>query len=302
MDKDRGILTMGATAVRVHSARAGMSPAPTFKPEATMHKEDAVSPSSTVDCGTSSGDVQVSTRITGITSIRNVRRERTPETHDVPADSLHPAADIDPGTSMFESLALTNPLRWLTVRNTLRVWMGVSAAVALTACREPASPVAAARVTDAGVTHAHAANGVLTAEQHAAIARVRHATTRFHDLAAAQEAGYTSQYPAGCAASPDGAQGVHYLNPQLVDATVDLLAPELVMYEPRKDGSMQLVGVDYVVPFTAWTSSEPPMLLGMPFMRNEPLGVWALHIWAWRPNPDGMFAMWNPQVSCAHAK
>ena len=43
-------------------------------------------------------------------------------------------------------------------------------------------------------------------------------------------------------------------------------------------------------------------LLGVPFMRNEPLGVWALHIWAWRPNPRGMFAMWNPNASCKLAQ
>jgi hypothetical protein len=42
--------------------------------------------------------------------------------------------------------------------------------------------------------------------------------------------------------------------------------------------------------------------LGVPFMRNEPLGMWALHIWAWRPNPSGTFAMWNPKASCAYAR
>lgn len=73
------------------------------------------------------------------------------------------------------------------------------------------------------------------------------------------------------------------------------------MYEPGENGQMQLVGVDYVVPFDKWASEIGPTLLGMPFMRNEPLGVWALHIWAWRPNPSGMFAMWNPSVSCALA-
>jgi hypothetical protein len=155
-------------------------------------------------------------------------------------------------------------------------------------------PVAAA--------HTHADGDVLTAEQRQGVARVRLATTALHDIAAARDAGYTVQYPAGCAQSPSGVQGFHYLNPGLVNATVELLRPELVMYEPQRDGSLQLIGVDYVVPFDAWTATEPPTLLGMPFMRNEPLGVWALHIWAWRPNPSGMFAMWNPKASCAYAK
>jgi len=153
--------------------------------------------------------------------------------------------------------------------------------------------------------HAAAANAdgdALTAAQRQGVAQVRLATTALHDIATARDAGYTVQYPAGCAQSSSGVQGFHYLNPGLVDATVDLLRPELVMYEPQPDGSLQLIGVDYVVPFGAWTAPEPPALLGMPFMRNEPLGVWALHIWAWRPNPSGMFAMWNPKASCAYAQ
>ena len=36
-------------------------------------------------------------------------------------------------------------------------------------------------------------------------------------------------------------------------------------------------------------------------MRNEKLAVWALHIWNFRDNPAGTFAMWIPRVSCDHA-
>ena len=141
----------------------------------------------------------------------------------------------------------------------------------------------------------------LTPAQRVAVAQVRDATKPFQQIAAAKAAGYTAQYPAGCAESPAGVQGFHWLNEALVDANVELLRPELLMYEPQADGSMELIGVDYVVPFDAWTSNEAPTLLGMPFMRNVPLGVWALHIWAWRPNPSGTFAMWNPNASCEHA-
>ena len=81
--------------------------------------------------------------------------------------------------------------------------------------------------------------------------------------------------------SPEGAQGFHYLNPAFVDATVELLRPELVMYEPGPNGQLQLIGVDYIVPLTE--SATPPTLLGVPFARLDALGVWALHIWAWRP-------------------
>jgi len=150
-------------------------------------------------------------------------------------------------------------------------------------------------------TESSADDASLTAAQRKGVAQLRQATTSFHSLAAAKTAGYTNQFPAGCAASPAGVQGYHFLNESLVDAQIDLLKPELVMYEPQPDGSMTLIGVDYIVPFDQWTSSEAPTLLGVPFMRNEPLGVWALHIWAWRDNPSGMFAMWNPKASCAHA-
>ncbi len=170
-----------------------------------------------------------------------------------------------------------------------RVRMPALMALALcVACESPAA-------------HDHA-DGDLTEAQVQGIAQVRSATARFQTIAAAQQAGYTSQYPAGCAQSPEGAQAFHYLNPALADSVVELLRPELFMYEPQADGSMRLVGVDYVVPFTAWKSDAPPTLLGVPFMRNEPLGVWALHIWAWRDNPTGMFAAWNPAVSCRHAR
>lgn len=154
---------------------------------------------------------------------------------------------------------------------------------------------------DMSAMHELSAPERLSPAQLEAVALVKMATAKYHTLAAAQEDGFTSQFPAGCAASPVGAQGIHYLNTARVDTIVELLRPELVMYEPQRDGRLELVGVDYVVPFAAWTRAEPPKLLGMPFGRNEPLGVWALHIWNWRANPLGTFAMWNPRVSCEFA-
>jgi hypothetical protein len=177
-----------------------------------------------------------------------------------------------------------------------------AAAILLPGACTPGADAPTAAVDRPAAAHTHADGDALTADQRQGVARVRLATTALHDIAAARDAGYTVQYPAGCAQSPSGVQGFHYLNPGLVDATVELLRPELVMYEPQPNGSLQLIGVDYVVPFDVWTSTEAPTLLGMPFMRNEPLGVWALHIWAWRPNPSGMFAMWNPKASCANAQ
>ena len=177
--------------------------------------------------------------------------------------------------------------------------------VALLGACSPAGPESSPTAVAASAAHAghgsaaRANNGELTPAQLKAIAEVRKATTRFHDIEVADAAGYSVQFPAGCAKSSEGAQGFHYLNEGLVDDKVELLRPELVMYEPGPNGQRNLVGVDYIVPLSA--SETPPTLLGQEFQPlGPPLNVWALHIWAWRPNPDGMFAQWNPNVSCTY--
>ena len=182
------------------------------------------------------------------------------------------------------------------------VFTAATLGLVVACANDPAPPTASIQPVDAHAVHTRDADKRLTAEQRKAIANVRNATARFHDIEVAKAAGYTQQYPPGCAVSPngDGAQAFHYLNPDLVDGNVELLRPELLMYEPKPDGSLQLIGVDYVVPLGA--SASAPTLLGVEFMENKPLDVWALHIWAWRPNPSGMFAAWNPKVSCEHAR
>lgn len=134
------------------------------------------------------------------------------------------------------------------------------------------------------------------------VEEVRIANARFRQIESAIYEGWRDQYPEGCAVSAEGGQAFHFLNPSLVDASIDVLRPELFMYEPQADGSMELVGADYIIPFDQWHSDEPPTLLGHRFARNEPLGVWAIHLWAWRANPEGLFAPWNPEVGCEHAR
>jgi hypothetical protein len=191
-------------------------------------------------------------------------------------------------------------------RSTAALAVAAAAIVAFAACESGSSPTEAPAPASArplaATAHGHGAHGgpvVLTPAMLKAIARVRSATQSFHDIETARHAGYNVQFPAGCAAlAGQGAQGFHWINQGLVDGNVELLHPELVMYEPKPGGGMQLVGVDYVVPLEL--SREPPTLLGVPFAPLPELGVWALHIWAWRPNKSGMFAMWNPAVSCAN--
>lgn len=134
----------------------------------------------------------------------------------------------------------------------------------------------------------------------ATLARV---TAPFHRLEVAQDAGWSTPLT-GCLFLPGvGAMGVHYADMDLVlDGRVAVDEPELLVYEPQKNGRMRLVAVEYIVPFGTWTSAEPPQLFGREFHRNEGFGIWALHVWLWRHNPMGLFADWNPNVTCEHAQ
>lgn len=180
--------------------------------------------------------------------------------------------------------------------------LAASVATMFAACAaDTAAPTSAnAALLDSHGAHAKSLTGALTLDQKQGIATVRNATARFHKFAMADSAGYTTQFPQGCSVLPgEGAQAYHYMNGALVDNTVDMEHPELLMYEPQKDGSLQLVGVDYVVPRTF---PKPDPLLGMEFAPVNVQGaeVWALHIWAWRPNANGTFYPWNPAVSCKY--
>jgi hypothetical protein len=65
-------------------------------------------------------------------------------------------------------------------------------------------------------------------------------------------------------------------------------------------GRQGTAGLEYVIPRDAWTSEEPPVLMGQELQLNA-FDLWALHVWIWKENPSGIFASWNPDVSCANA-
>lgn len=84
--------------------------------------------------------------------------------------------------------------------------------------------------------------------------------------------------------------------------SVSLLRPEVLLYAPTADGSMEFLGVEYIVPYTPENASNPPSILGQKFEYNQHLGIWALHVWIARHNPAGVFAPFNPTVSCEFAE
>jgi hypothetical protein len=122
---------------------------------------------------------------------------------------------------------------------------------------------------------------------------------------AARAAGYGLFH--GCVSGPqDGAMGVHLVNGDLVgDGALDAMRPEALLYEVR-NGRHELLGVEYVVIADAWhaRNEAPPVLMGQLFNyvgspnRYGIPAFYELHVWAWKPNPSGTFADWNPTVSC----
>lgn len=137
----------------------------------------------------------------------------------------------------------------------------------------------------------------LGADANQDLATLRRVTAPFHDFATATAAGWSAQIT-GCMAGPAGGMGFHYGNPAFIDGSVRADEPELLLYEPDQNGRLSLVAVEYIVPLSAWTSSEPPRLFGQDFHVNAAFHIWALHAWVWKDNPSGMFADWNPRVTC----
>ncbi|HEX4525684.1 MAG TPA: hypothetical protein VH108_02985 [Gaiellaceae bacterium] len=140
------------------------------------------------------------------------------------------------------------------------------------------------------------------------------ATAQFHDLTVAKQAGYRllkDKRGIACIAMDSmpamGAMGVHYAKSSLVaDGKLKVTAPEALVYRPLAGGKLQLAALEYVVLKSAWDAhhASPPSLFGQRF-NFTPAGnrfglpaYYSLHAWFWQQNPAGLFAMWNPRVSC----
>jgi hypothetical protein len=167
------------------------------------------------------------------------------------------------------------------------------------------------------------------------LAAVRAATERFRDVNVALAEGYIRDPFDLCDTAEMlgqpaelGAMGVHYFRPDLLGIAgppdprvsgtgthTDFLTPAILIYEPQEDGSLELVAVENLVFAEAWNAAghhEPPSFHGVAydFMENDPSTEadeahmfephWDRHVWLYRDNPNGIFAQFNPNVSCEH--
>ncbi len=182
------------------------------------------------------------------------------------------------------------------MRTSLRTWMfGVMVAVLALVSETTAQPSA----KDIGE-----APGILPSSFGEAVDRdimtIRDATARFKTTEAAEGAGY-KRVTACVQHQPAGAMGYHFQNNDLLDTTLDLEHPEVLVYEKMPDSTFQLNGVEFLVPISAWKSAEPPRIMGQALIKVDSIGFWFLHVWTWKPNPSGLFAPWNPDVKCQEA-
>jgi hypothetical protein len=167
--------------------------------------------------------------------------------------------------------------------------------------------------------------------------QVRAAAERFKDVKVALAEGYIKDPSGMCETaammgSPAamGAMGVHYFRPDLLGISgppnprvdgngtyTDFNKPAILLYEPAADGSMTLVAVENLVFEKAWTAAghkSPPTFHGVPYnhMVDDPatkldeahnfMPHYDRHVWVFRDNPNGVFAQYNPKVSCPAGK
>jgi len=125
----------------------------------------------------------------------------------------------------------------------------------------------------------------------------------YEDVDAALAAGF--ERFGDCMEGPQGGQGIHFTHGgRIGDPGLDPWLPEVLMYEQRSDGSLRLIGAEYLVFQADWHATgerAAPALLGREFSLNTTLldaPFYALHVWVWQHNPLGIFANWNPLVAC----
>ena len=132
---------------------------------------------------------------------------------------------------------------------------------------------------------------------------VRGALAKYADPVVAVRDGYFSTL--GCVYYREGGMGIHFINPALIGPQLDPMKPQLLLYEPE-GGKLRLVGAEWFIPLATGVK-ERPALFGHPFdgpmeghepLMPKDLQHYDLHVWLFKDNPAGTFAVVNPTVRC----
>lgn len=169
----------------------------------------------------------------------------------------------------------------------------------------------------------------------AALEEIRAATQKYQDPETALADGYIREPMNLCAQAGDedlpphvGAMGIHYFRPDLLGITAteprvngdgthtDFMTPAILVYHTTADGSLKLGAVENLVWERAWKeagNNAPPDFHGFQYFHriDNPVTSYAdeahlfephyeLHVWLYEENPAGIFAQFNPRVSCDH--
>lgn len=132
------------------------------------------------------------------------------------------------------------------------------------------------------------------------LAQVRRATAQYHHVGTAIAAGYapTEECVPG--------MGYHYVN-FATFGLMDPLRPGALLYEPKPNGGLRLVGVEWFkvdADQNLSTDGDRPSLFGKAFdgpMPGHAPGMpihYDLHAYLWQGNPDGVMTTWNDNVHC----
>lgn len=182
-----------------------------------------------------------------------------------------------------------------------------------------------------GVFAVHGAS----ADEASEIAVARAATEKYRDVNVALAEGFIPDPGGHCVTAAAeglpaewGGMGIHYLNPKVLQVTAseprvdgksthtDFMAPAMLLYEPRADGSIELVGVENLVFIEAWEAAgntAPPQFAARPWdkMVDDPATPgdeahgfaphYDQHVW-FRENPAGALTAFNPNITCEHHK
>lgn len=123
------------------------------------------------------------------------------------------------------------------------------------------------------------------------LAQVKRATARYRTFENATHDGYVDIG----VVLPN--MGRHFMKQGLVDSTFEVEHPELLVYQPTEHGGMELVAVEYAVPLSM-SANAPEGFRGTAdqWSPNQTFGLWLLHAWVWKENPDGVFNPTNSRV------